>query len=154
MHWLHTLKGMCQKLGTLQPWLKGPVIFEHPVNTAPLSAMSVDLGHCFVSLNFVLFCLKIYLFYVHCCCLQTHLKRASDPIRDGCQLPCGCWDLNSGPLEEQSVLLTTEPRLQPRKFLSSKLFWFDGWHSVFLLNEFFFYLTHFIHYKHSKILTI
>ena len=34
-------------------------MFEHPVNTAPLSAMSVDLGHCFVSLSFVLF--KIYL---------------------------------------------------------------------------------------------
>ena len=25
----------------------------------------------------------------------------------------GCWELNSGPLEEQSVLLTTEPALQP-----------------------------------------
>jgi hypothetical protein len=23
----------------------------------------------------------------------------------GCEPPCGCWDLNSGPLEEQSVLL-------------------------------------------------
>jgi len=25
------------------------------------------------------------------------------------------WDLNSAPLEEQSVLLTTEPSLQPHK---------------------------------------
>jgi hypothetical protein len=32
------------------------------------------------------------------------LKRASDLITDGCELPCGCWDLNLGPLEEQSVL--------------------------------------------------
>ena len=39
-------------------------------------------------------------------------KRASDPITDGCEPPCGCWELNSGPLEEQSVLLPTEPRLQ------------------------------------------
>jgi hypothetical protein len=31
----------------------------------------------------------------------------------GCEPPCGCWDLNSGPLEEQSVLLTAEPSLQP-----------------------------------------
>jgi hypothetical protein len=38
----------------------------------------------------------------------------------GCQISLqmvashhGCWDLNSGPLEEQSVLLTTEPSLQP-----------------------------------------
>jgi hypothetical protein len=32
-------------------------------------------------------------------------KRAPDPITDGCEPPCGCWVLNSGPLEEQSVLL-------------------------------------------------
>jgi hypothetical protein len=44
--------------------------------------------------------------------LDTHQKRASDLITDGCQPPCGCWDLNSGPLEEQSVLLTAEPSLQ------------------------------------------
>ena len=25
----------------------------------------------------------------------------------------GCWELNSGPLEEQSVLLNSEPSLQP-----------------------------------------
>jgi hypothetical protein len=44
-------------------------------------------------------------------CLQ---KRTSDLISDGCEPPCGCWGLNSGPSEEQSVLLTTEPSLQPR----------------------------------------
>ena len=35
----------------------------------------------------------------------------SDLITDGCEAPCGCWELNSGLLEEQSVLLTTEPSL-------------------------------------------
>jgi hypothetical protein len=38
--------------------------------------------------------------------------QALDPITDGCEPPCGCWDLNSGPLEEQSVLSITEPSLQ------------------------------------------
>jgi hypothetical protein len=38
---------------------------------------------------------------------------ASDLIMDGCEPPCGCWDLNSGPSEEQSVLLTAELSLQP-----------------------------------------
>jgi hypothetical protein len=38
----------------------------------------------------------------------------SDIVMDGCEPPCGCWELNSGPLEEQSVLLTAEPLLQPR----------------------------------------
>jgi hypothetical protein len=31
----------------------------------------------------------------------------------GCEPPCGCWDLNSVALEEQSVLLPTEPSHQP-----------------------------------------
>jgi hypothetical protein len=46
-------------------------------------------------------------------CLQTHQKRASNPITDGCEPPCGSWELNSGPLEEQMVFLTAEPSLQP-----------------------------------------
>ena len=51
--------------------------------------------------------------FVHCSSLQTHQKRVPDPITDGCEPPCVCWELNSGPLEEQSVLLTAEPSLQP-----------------------------------------
>jgi len=62
---------------------------------------------------FLRFIYYIYYIEVHCSCLQTHQKRASDLITDGYEPPCGCWDLNSGPLEEQSVLLTTEPSLQP-----------------------------------------
>ena len=38
-------------------------------------------------------------------------KRAPDLIIDNCEPPCGC-KLNSEPLEEQSVLLTSEPSLQ------------------------------------------
>ncbi|CAO2581247.1 hypothetical protein LEMLEM_LOCUS1840 [Lemmus lemmus] len=41
-------------------------------------------------------------------------KRAPDLITDGCEPPCGCRELNSGPLEEPAMLLTTEPSLQPR----------------------------------------
>jgi hypothetical protein len=41
---------------------------------------------------------------VHCSCLQTHQKRESDPNTDGCEPPCGCWELNSGPLEEHAAL--------------------------------------------------
>ena len=43
--------------------------------------------------------------------LDTHQMSASDSITDGCEPSCGCWVLNLGPLEEQSVLLTTEPSL-------------------------------------------
>ncbi|NP_001233663.1 uncharacterized protein LOC100689233 [Cricetulus griseus] len=45
-------------------------------------------------------------------CISAHQKRAPDLITDGCEPPCGCWELNSGPLEQQSVLLTSEPPLQ------------------------------------------
>jgi hypothetical protein len=41
---------------------------------------------------------------------------ASDLTTDSCEPPCGCWELNSGPLEEQSVFLTSEPSLQPVAF--------------------------------------
>lgn len=33
--------------------------------------------------------------------------------RQGCEPPCRCWRLNLSPLEEQSVLVTTESSLQP-----------------------------------------
>jgi hypothetical protein len=40
-----------------------------------------------------------------------------EPITDGCESPCGSWELNPGPLEKQPVLLTTEPSLQSFKHL-------------------------------------
>jgi hypothetical protein len=51
-------------------------------------------------------------FSVHCHFLQTHQKRALDPITDGYEPSCGCWELNSWPLEKQSALLIPEPSLQ------------------------------------------
>jgi hypothetical protein len=64
----------------------------------------------------VVVCLvKIYLFIIckYTVAVIRHQKRESGLVTDGCELPCGCWDLNSGPSEEQSVLLTAEPSLQP-----------------------------------------
>ena len=34
-------------------------------------------------------------------------------IIDGYESSCGCWELNTGPLQEQLVLLNTELSLQP-----------------------------------------
>ena len=47
-------------------------------------------------------------------CTPACQKSALDPITDGCEPPCGCWELNSEPLEAQSVLLISEPPLQPQ----------------------------------------
>ena len=49
--------------------------------------------------------------YMISTCIPACQKRASDPIADGCEPPCDYCELNSGPLEEQPVFLTTEPSL-------------------------------------------
>jgi hypothetical protein len=36
---------------------------------------------------------------------------------DGYEPPCGCWDLNSGPSEEQLVFLPAKPSHQPQGIL-------------------------------------
>jgi hypothetical protein len=44
-----------------------------------------------------------------------HIRKGkSDPITDGWEPPYGFWELNSGPLEEQLMLLTTELPFQHR----------------------------------------
>ena len=45
----------------------------------------------------------------------TYGLGATDPLElelHGCELPCWCWKLSAGPLEEQPLLLTTEEFLQ------------------------------------------
>jgi hypothetical protein len=90
------------------------------------------------------FFFKIFKFYfylynlsiwVHCHYLQTHQKRASDPIIDGCEPPYGCWKLNSWPLGRAANTLTTEPSLQPLFFF----FFFFG-------SEILFYFLRFVYY--------
>jgi hypothetical protein len=60
---------------------------------------------------------------------------------DGCEPPCGCWDLNSEPLDEQSVLVTAEPSLQFPSFLMVVL------HTCACMRT----LTHFIMFLFSPL---
>jgi hypothetical protein len=57
----------------------------------------------------------IYFICIHTlpACTPTCQKQTSDPIIDGHEPPWGCWELNSGPLEDQPVLSTIEPPFQP-----------------------------------------
>ena len=60
---------------------------------------------------------KGFIYYVYNilpACMPAGQKRAPDLIIDGCEPPCGCWEMNSWPLEEQPVLLTAEPSHQPQ----------------------------------------
>ena len=63
------------------------------------------------------------MFYLHVCLCTTCVPKESirypgTGVRDGCGPPCGHWEANPGPLEEQPVPLTTEPSLQPLSFTS------------------------------------
>jgi hypothetical protein len=82
--------------------------------------------------TYLFVCLFIYLFIVP---VFRHTRRGHQmPITEGCELPCDCWELTSGPLEEQSVLLTTEPSLQPPSlcFLRQgfSVYPYQGWNSI------------------------
>jgi hypothetical protein len=59
-------------------------------------------------------------FYICLFIIHKYTVAVFRPPRRGHQIslqmvepPCGCWDLNSGPSEGQSVLLTTEPSISP-----------------------------------------
>jgi hypothetical protein len=57
--------------------------------------------------------LRFY-FYEYTVAIFRHTRRYHlYPITDGCEPLCGCWELNSGPLQEQPVSLTAEPSLSP-----------------------------------------
>jgi len=100
------LKGMnaSTSLNTVLAW---NIFFSPKCSSGKLSTCKSNITH-YKKLDLFILYMR-----VHCSCLQTHQKRASDPITDGYEPPCGCWELNSGPLEEQLVLLTTEPSGQP-----------------------------------------
>ena len=43
-------------------------------------------------------------FYLHVY-MPIGQKRAPDPITDGCEPPCVCWELNSGPLWPEDLFI-------------------------------------------------
>ena len=57
---------------------------------------------------FLILCALVFFLHV---CLCAGDGSLGTRVTDSCELPCGCWGLNQGPLEEQSVLLATEPSL-------------------------------------------
>jgi hypothetical protein len=50
-------------------------------------------------------------------CLCEGVRFPSTGVTDSCESPCGCWELNPDPLEEQPLLLTAEPSLQPPRLI-------------------------------------
>lgn len=65
----------------------------------------------------VLLMIYLFLFRMHCCfvCMYVSWVRVlgvvffGPGVADSCGLPCGCWEMNPGLVEEQPVHLTTKP---------------------------------------------
>ena len=76
-----------------------------------------------VACHQIFFFFNLFYFYMSSPLLSSDTpEEGLDPTTDGCEPPCGYQELNSGSLEEQSVLLTAELALQPcPRFLKSSL---------------------------------
>jgi hypothetical protein len=84
-------------------------------------------------LPFLFVCLFVYLMRmgilpacVSASCVQCSW-RLEERVRsletggvDGSELTCGCWELNVESLEQQQMLLSTEPSVSPDAFLNSR----------------------------------
>lgn len=62
-------------------------------------------------------CIRISVLPAGICVCHVHLMQRSvtaplDLPLQSCELPHWCWELNSGPLQEQQELLTIKPFLQ------------------------------------------
>jgi hypothetical protein len=67
-----------------------------------------------VSPHYSFFILYVWVFCMHACLYhmrawcwqrpQEGVGSSGTEVTDGCESPCGCWELNPGPLEKQPVL--------------------------------------------------
>lgn len=100
-------------------WIWLPNFTNSPVKSYNVFLFFI-LSYIFI--NYILYYLFIY--FMHkgtlSTCTSAHPKKASDSY----ELPCGGWELTLGLLEEQWVLLITEPSLSPQERASFGL-WFQ-----------------------------
>ena len=78
---------------------------EHPSNAPSLWRDQTNWNACLqlIGQSNPIFFKYLFIYYVYSIlsvCISTGQKRAPDLITDGCEPPCGCRELNSGPLEE------------------------------------------------------
>lgn len=72
-------------------------------------------------LKIFIFILCELVFFLHVCLCEVVGSLGTD-VTVSCEPPCRLWELNLGPLDEMSVILTTEPSFQPLKhFLKNSI---------------------------------
>jgi hypothetical protein len=76
--------------------------YQCPVFLQELQKIDVVLSSFLPSFPFIFF-FKRYIYFMYMSTLQLSWDTAEEGIRFpyGCEPLCGCWELNSGPLEEQ-----------------------------------------------------
>jgi hypothetical protein len=52
-------------------------------------------------MSFLVKVMELFVYSILPAHIPAHQKRAPNLIIDGWESPCGCWELNSEPLEEQ-----------------------------------------------------
>jgi hypothetical protein len=71
---------------------------------------NINLTFFFFKKRFIYLFIYLFIICVYTVAVFRHPGRGHQIfVTDSCEPPCGCWNLNSGPLKEQSALLTTEP---------------------------------------------
>ena len=71
--------------------------------------------NCFYFMHLSVFLVCMFLYHAHALCpwsSEECVRYHETGILDGCEPPCGWWELHPGSLQEQWPSLTTEPCLQ------------------------------------------
>ena len=81
------------------------------------------ISFCFIfnSFYFYFICALLSCLYA---CLCGSSRSPGTGVIDSCEVPCGCWELNPDPLEEQPVLQNLELSLQPLLLFSFRTIFF------------------------------
>ena len=91
---------------------KGLLQEQMLLTTSPSYQLLSYLSFFLSFFHLFIFILCALVFCLHVC-LGEGVKSPGTGGTHSCELSCGCWELNLGPLEEQPVLLTIETSLQP-----------------------------------------
>jgi hypothetical protein len=94
--------------GFLRPvWSTERVPGPNIYNKSSLQSITPKEHHGFIFIfrkDLFIFILCAFVFYL-LVCVGVGVRSSGTGVADSCELPCGYWQLNPGPLEEQPVLL-------------------------------------------------
>jgi hypothetical protein len=108
----------------LSPSLPYPALVTTMLPTTSMRSTS-SFRNCFPSFYFIYMAVLPVCVSAPCTCLVSMeasrvVGSTGTGVTDGCELPCGCWELNLGPLQEQPGYLAANP---PPQYQVCKILW-------------------------------